>query len=155
MSWFSDDLCGGVCLVCVSLSQMSIIRWFVCVITGSKAVNPFGLFRVSPSIREQMIARYGHIPSPTTEGDSATHKLGLFLSDFILDMGPLYKDNEEMEQEEGNLHPEEERYAPGTHHLDPSFRLLRRSDESAGVDNDMEMMHVLLERNTTERNVLQ
>lgn len=135
-----------------------LIKWFICVITGSKTINPFGLFgAISSGAREQMIARYGYIPNSTIEGDSGTHKLGLFLSDFLLDMGPLYKGDEEMDQEEeGIIPPEDERHAPVAHHLDYSSKLLRRrSDESAGVGDDMEMVHVLLERDITEGNASQ
>jgi len=133
---------------CVSLSQISFIKC-ICIITGSKAVNPFGLFgTVSPGIREKIIARYGYIPNPTIDGDSATHKLGLFLSDFMLDVGPLSKDDEEMvQEEEGNLRPEGDRYRPEL--------LRRRLGESAGVGSDVEMMDVLLERNATETNAPQ
>jgi len=122
---------------------------------GSKALNPFGVFGArSPGLREKMIAHYGYIPNPTIEDDSGAHKLGLFLSDFMLDVGPLYKGDAEMEQEEeGNIRADGERPVPVAHHLDPSFQLLRRrSDETAGVDDDIEMAHVLLGRNTTGGN---
>ena len=70
-------------------------------IAGSRLVNPFGIFGApSKSIRERMVSRYGYIPGSATM-DGRVHNLSLFLSDFVVDTGPLYKRDEDMLNEEG------------------------------------------------------
>jgi hypothetical protein len=52
-----------------------------------------------------MIARYGYIPTPETveDGRSSTDRpLGLFLSDFVMDMGLFVKRDEEVVDEVPN-----------------------------------------------------
>jgi hypothetical protein len=51
-----------------------------------------------------MIARYGRIPIPSTTDGSGAHGLGLFLNDFVINLGVLRKRDEEMmDAEQGNV----------------------------------------------------
>jgi hypothetical protein len=47
-----------------------------------------------------MISRYGYIPGSATV-DGRVRNLSLFLSDFVVDTGPLYKRDEDILNEEG------------------------------------------------------
>ena len=71
---------------------------------GAKLLSPFGLFSggsSSKEIRRRMIERYGHIPAPDS-AKSDVRGLSLFLSDFIIDTGPLSKRDEDLlDAEEG------------------------------------------------------
>jgi hypothetical protein len=81
--------------------------------TGSKLLNPFGIFGTSfsKSMQERMILRYGYIPSSSDMDRSGAHNLGLFLSDFVLNVGPLHKrDDDMLNEEEGIV---EGRYSEG------------------------------------------
>jgi hypothetical protein len=40
-----------------------------------------------------MITHYGPIPGPIANSSSDTHRLGQFLSDFVVDVGPLGEEN--------------------------------------------------------------
>jgi len=71
---------------------------------GAKLLSPFGLFSgwsYSEDVRKRMIARYGYIPTPETSTPDL-RGLSLFLSDFIVDTGPLCKRDEDLlDVEEG------------------------------------------------------
>jgi hypothetical protein len=81
--------------------------------TGSKLLNPFGIFGTSfsRSMQERMILRYGYIPNSSDMDRSGAHNLGLFLSDFVLNVGPLHKrDDDMLNEEEGIM---QDRYSEG------------------------------------------
>lgn len=86
-------------------------------------------------MRKKMIARYGYMPKSSGEADSDAHKLGLFLSEFVLNAEPLYKRDEDMEREEGDICPEGYTGVSGT-------RLLkRRSNGTAySTGDNIEML---------------
>jgi hypothetical protein len=72
---------------------------------GSKLLNPFGIFGTSfsKSMQERMILRYGYIPNSSDVDHSGARNLGLFLSDFVLNVGPLHKRDEDMLNEEEGI----------------------------------------------------
>ena len=50
-----------------------------------------------------MISRYGYIPAPESSRAADVRGLSLFLSDFVMDTGPLLKRDEDLlDAEEGN-----------------------------------------------------
>jgi hypothetical protein len=58
-----------------------------------------------------MISRYGYIPNSSDMDRSGARNLGLFLSDFVVNVGPLHKRDENMfNEEEGVV---EDRYSEG------------------------------------------
>ena len=73
--------------------------------TGAKLLSPFGLFSgwsFSEDVRKRMISRYGYIPAPES-ARADIRGLSLFLSDFVMDTGPLLKRDEDLlDAEEGN-----------------------------------------------------
>jgi hypothetical protein len=81
-------------------------------------------------MRKKMIARYGYIPNSSGDGDSDAHKLALFLTEFVLNAEPLYKRDEDMEREEGDVSPE------GYTGVSGNRLLKRRSNETADSTGD-------------------
>jgi hypothetical protein len=80
---------------------------------------------MSSRIRERMIARYGYIASSSTMDDSDARNLGLFLSDYVVDVGPLHKPDKEILEEQGNNqegHGERHSPASGVSDVSPSGR---------------------------------
>jgi hypothetical protein len=58
-----------------------------------------------------MISRYGYIPNPLDMDRSGARNLGLFLSDFVVNVGPLHKRDEDiLNEEEGIV---QDRYSEG------------------------------------------
>ena len=47
-----------------------------------------------------MILRYGYIPNSSDMDRSGARNLGLFLSDFVVNVGPLHKRDDDMLNEE-------------------------------------------------------
>jgi hypothetical protein len=72
-----------------------------------------------------MISRYGYIPNSSDMDHSGARNLGLFLSDFVINVGPLHKRDEDMlNEEEGTVHNrlnEEEGIVHGRHSDEDSF----------------------------------
>ena len=80
---------------------------------GSKLLNPFGIFGTSfsKSMQERMISRYGYIPNSSDMDRSDSRNLGLFLSDFVVNVGPLHERDEDiLNEEEGIV---QDRYSEG------------------------------------------
>jgi hypothetical protein len=83
--------------------QSSIVTNICCILVGSKLLNPFGIFGgYSTDVRNRMISRYGYIPSPNSSSadGTAARNLGLFLSDFIVNFGPLLRNDEDPHDEQ-------------------------------------------------------
>jgi hypothetical protein len=56
-------------------------------LSGSKLLDPFGVFgRFSDGLARRAVAHYGFAPG---KGFSTAQGLGLFLSDFVMDIAPL------------------------------------------------------------------
>jgi hypothetical protein len=90
---------------------------------GSKLLNPFGIFGASSSkdVRDQMVSRYGYIPSSSDIDCKAARNLGLFLNDFVMDLGPLYKHDEDIQVENvGDFEEHGARYSPDSRCLNIS-----------------------------------
>jgi hypothetical protein len=69
---------------------------------GSKLLDPFGILGTSfsKSMQERMVSRYGYIPNTWAMDRSGARDLGLFLSDFVLNVGPLDKRDDDRRGEE-------------------------------------------------------
>jgi hypothetical protein len=100
--------------------------------TGAKLLSPFGLlsgWMYSEDVRKQMIARYGYIPTPETSTPDL-RGLSLFLSDFIVDTGPLRKrDDDLLDVQEGNAVNRDEEIASS----DPSLKIPLLGNPSTSV----------------------
>ena len=104
---------------------------------GSKLLNPFGIFGASSSskdVRDQMVLHYGYIPSSSDKDCKAARSLGLFLNDFVMDLGPLYKHDEDIQGE--NVRDFEERDT----RYSPDSRCLNISAERDADLGDMETL---------------
>jgi hypothetical protein len=76
-----------------------------------------------------MIARYGYIPTPETSTPDL-RGLSLFLSDFIVDTGPLRKrDDDLLDVQEGNAVNRDEEIASS----DPSLKIPLLGNPSTSV----------------------
>jgi hypothetical protein len=85
----------------------------ITLLTGSKLLDPFGIFGISfsKSMQERMVSRYGYIPNSSDMDYSGARNLGLFLSDFLVNVGPLGKrDDDKLNEEESIM---QDRYAEG------------------------------------------
>lgn len=61
--------------------------------SGSKLLDPFGIFgSFSVDLRKRMVEEYGFIPDVESSG---ARGLGLFLSDLVMDVGPLERKDED------------------------------------------------------------
>jgi hypothetical protein len=107
---------------------------------GSKLIDPFGIFGTSfsKSMQKRMVSRYGYIPNSSDMDCSGAHNLGLYLSDFVVNVGPLHKRdddklNEEdvhdrLNEEEGivhDRHSEEDSFEDDTYRMEPIERVRR------------------------------
>jgi len=73
-----------------------------CFFSGSKLLDPFGIFGNSKAAKKRMRARYGQIPrseNPKSQAD----QLALFLCDFLLETGPLAKEDDEHARQNSQL----------------------------------------------------
>jgi hypothetical protein len=76
-----------------------------------------------------MISRYGYIPNSSDMDSSGARNLGLFLSDFVVNVGPLHKPDDDMLNEEEGI--VQDRYSEGdsfeydAYRMEPIERLKR------------------------------
>jgi len=78
-------------------------------IFGIQLIDPFGIFGTafSRGAEERMVSRYGYIPHSPTDDSTGAHSLGLFLSEFVMEVGPLRRrrtsNNDFLDEGEGEI----------------------------------------------------
>ena len=75
-------------------------------------------------MQERMVSRYGYIPNSPDMDRSGARNLGLFLSDFVVNVGPLHeRDDDSLNEEEGMTHSEEDSFEDDAHRMEPIERV--------------------------------
>jgi len=94
---------GGLLAILQGLHVLCFGRPLLWGTSGAKFLNPFGIFGSgSKEFRKRIIARYGYSPD---SGTFNVEGLSLFLSDFVLEVGPL----READDEESDVEMEDSR----------------------------------------------